>query len=165
MRHRLPTALATLLLATPALAQTTGLGGLTLPAQLERDDWQPVFVRPADGRTVHHPTYVHPIELRRDAESPLAAETPEARLAAALDGAEPMHYAPLNVYDTAMGYGWFIADAATLVPRLVVQPPLEPVTTPPGVSEASWGFLFPELVDVEGGDVMVAPALPGELSK
>jgi hypothetical protein len=150
--------------AEAAVAQTparsTDLSGLALPAELDRGDWTPVVVRPIDGRTAHHPTYVRPIGLGDDATSPLDPPTPSARLDAALQDARPMHYEPPNLVDTAMGWGGFAADVATAVPRMLVQPPLAPVTTPPGVSDASLGFFFPEPVEVEGGDAFPVPPSP-----
>ncbi|MEM6755722.1 MAG: hypothetical protein AAF586_01015 [Planctomycetota bacterium] len=168
---RLPLVAAALLVA-PALAQDaeptdassessevvpetyyafTDLGGMTVPEALSREGWGEQTVMPVDGRTVHNPTYAHPIELRGDASGPLAEPTVEERMVAALAGAKPMNYDGMNVYDTAMGWGWFAADAASLIPRMIFQPPLANVTTPPGVSEASWGFMFPEPVEVIGG--------------
>ncbi|MEM0915194.1 MAG: hypothetical protein AAGK09_11365 [Planctomycetota bacterium] len=129
----------------------TDLGGMTVPEVLSREDWPEQTVRPVDGRTAHNPTYVHPIELRDDAAGPLAAPTVEERMVAALGGAVPMHYDWLNIQDTAMGWGWFAADTASAIPRMIFQPPLAEVTTPPGVSDESWGFFFPEPIEVEGG--------------
>lgn len=159
---------AAALIAGPALAQDTppaaddavepevyhpftDLGGLTVPERLSRAGWGDQTVMPVDGRTVHNPTYAHPIELRADEAGPLAESTVEQRMMSALDGAKPDNYGGWNIYDTAMGWGWFAADAASAVPRMFFQPPLANVTTPPGVSDESWGFFFPEPVEVIGG--------------
>ncbi|MEM6331782.1 MAG: hypothetical protein AAF823_00375 [Planctomycetota bacterium] len=167
------------LAAAPAVAQTTSadaksghglepdpyfpftdLGGLTVPDEMSRDDWQPMTVRPVDGRTVHDPTYVHPIELRNDADPGVTQGPGELRLVNALDGSKPEHYSWHNVLDTALGWGWFAVDAASAVPRMVVQPPLQPVATPPGATDESFGFFFETPESVEGGDAFDLSALP-----
>ncbi|MEO0588223.1 MAG: hypothetical protein AAF078_11340 [Planctomycetota bacterium] len=181
LRRTAPLA-ALALVACPALAETTSadaksghgleaetyfpftdLGGLTVPDELSRADWQPMTVRPVDGRTVHDPTYVHPIELRNDAYPGVTEGPGELRLLNALDGAAPEHYSFHNVLDTALGWGWFAVDSASAVPRMIVQPPLQPVSTPPGATDESYGFFFEVPEPVAGGDAFDPSAMPTEL--
>jgi hypothetical protein len=96
---------------------------------LDRSHWPTLFFSPADGRTVHNPTYFTDVDVERD-RMDLARPDITARAEQALTASEPENYSGRNVADLFVEPVWTIAQLGLLPAMMIVQPPLAKVTTP-----------------------------------
>ncbi len=125
-------------LEAEALTDTKIVGPSTDPdavtpsmGAFNRANWPKVKFMPADGRTVHNPSYYGEVPLGDDAISVISPPDPVWRMQEALSGAKPGNWDAQNLgqfaWDLPIGFG---LTTLSVPVQAVGEPPWKQVTTP-----------------------------------
>lgn len=103
----------------------------TTVVDLDRSDWPSTTVGPADGRTVHHPTYVLDPRWWGDETNPLSRMQVEWQLEEAVSGAKAENWSRGNAGDAVAAPLVAAGELAVLPVSAIMAPPWIVVETPP----------------------------------
>lgn len=120
----------------PAVQEDSDLTIRVAPVQttvvnLNREDWPSRTTGPADGRVVHHPTYVLEATYWGDEVNPLSPTQVESQLEEALSSATAANWSWGNLGDAAAAPLFAAGELVVLPVSAIISPPWIAVETPP----------------------------------